>query len=364
MKKSLVTIIALIITVVGLGATLMLTSCSMRSLTGLFFNVNLEPVAIDVKDSYELRTADEKTKMIVEAANAFVNSLDKIQKQTVTYKFSDNAQRSNWSNFPEGMIPRGGLDLGVLSRKQRTLLETLLSQIMSPKGMENLNYQLAAEDTIPPSSILKYGSQNFYVALLGMPSNTQPWMFQFGGHHLAINVTIYGADVTFSPMLTGAQPAYIQYEGNNIFITQNELSAVQAFMNSLTQEQKKVAVRSDEVIDLQYGPGKYSKKVAFEGIKGSELKAEQKRLLFNLINTRIGFINENDYEAVKSTTLAELDDTYFGWWGSRNNLRFYFRITAPSLIIEYAPQEEKNKITHIHSMYRNPKNDYGSAWIR
>ena len=111
MKKSLVTIIVLIITVVGLGVTLMLTSCSMRSLTGLFFNVNLEPVAIDVKDSYELRTADEKTKMIVEAANAFINSLDKIQKQTITYKFSDNAQRSNWSNFPEGHDTSWGLRL-------------------------------------------------------------------------------------------------------------------------------------------------------------------------------------------------------------------------------------------------------------
>ena len=47
----------------------------------------------------------------------------------------------------------------------------------------------------------------------------------------------------------------------------------------------------------------------------------------------------------------------------KDNPQFYFRITSPSLIIEYAPQEKKEKITHIHSMYRNLKNDYGEKWI-
>lgn len=164
-------------------------------------------------------------------------------------------------------------------------------------------------------------------------------------------------------MLTGAQPAHIQYEGKEIFITQDEFFAVQIFMGSLTQEQKKLAVRSDEVIDLQLGPGEFRKTLSPAGIKGSELTSEQKQLLYDLINTRMSMMNEDDYQALKVVILAELDDTYFGWWGSQDNVRFYFRITAPSLILEYAPQEDANKITHIHSMYRNPKNDYGSTWI-
>ena len=215
------------------------SSCSRRSMTGLFFRVNTAPVDLNLKGSYSPRESDEKTEVIVAASKIFLAALDDKQKQAATYTFSDNAQRSNWSNFPEGMIPRGGLKLGELSKEQRILLDKLLSEIMSEKGVQNINYQLAAEDTISPSSMLKYGTQYFYVAFLGEPSNTYPWMFQFGGHHLGINVTIYGSDTTFSPMLTGGQPVHVKYNGTDIFITQEEASAAQAFLDSLTQEQKK-----------------------------------------------------------------------------------------------------------------------------
>ena len=342
------------------------SSCSRRSMTGLFFRVNTAPVDLNLKGSYSPRESDEKTKAIVAAAKIFLAALDDKQKQAATYTFSDNAQRSNWSNFPEGMIPRGGLKLGELSKEQRILLDKLMSEIMSEKGVQNINYQLAAEDTISPSSMLKYGTQYFYVAFLGEPSNTYPWMFQFGGHHLGINVTIYGPDTTFSPMLTGGQPVHIKYKGKDIFITQEEASAAQAFLDSLTEEQKKIAVRGEEAIDLLLGPGEYGTAVTAEGIKGSDLTNAQRLLLLKLIKTRLGFINDDDYAATMAPILAELDDTYFGWWGPQDRLGFaYFRVTGPSVVLEYAPQDDDDAslITHVHSMYRNPKNDYGATWL-
>lgn len=335
-------------------------------MTGLFFRVNTAPVGLNLKGSYSPRESDEKTKAIVAAAKIFLASLDDKQKQAATYTFTDNAQRSNWSNFPEGMIPRGGLKLGELFKEQRILLDKLLSEIMSEKGVQNINYQLAAEDTISPSSMLKYGTQYFYVAFLGEPSNTYPWTFQFGGHHLGINVTIYGPDTTFSPMLTGGQPVHIKYKGKDIFITQKEAAASQVFLDSLTEEQKKIAVCGEEAIDLLLGPGEYGTVVTSEGIKGSDLTNDQKLLLLELIKTRLGFINDDDYAATMATVLAELDDTYFGWWGPQDRLGFaYFRVTGPSLVLEYAPQDDDDAslITHVHSMYRNPKNDYGATWL-
>ena len=190
------------------------------------------------------------------------------------------------------MVKRGGLKLESLSQKQRGNLDKLIAKIMSKKGVEIIKQQMLAEDTIPKNFINKYGTKYFYVAFLGLPSENYPWMFQFGGHHLGINVTIYGDDISFSPMLTGAQPAHIQYDGKNIFITQDEFLACRIFMNSLNQGQKKIAIRSDEVIGLQYGPGKYGKLFSPEGIKGSELTENQKQLLINLIDTRINLINE------------------------------------------------------------------------
>ena len=41
----------------------------------------------------------------------------------------------------------------------------------------------------------------------------------------------------------------------------------------------------------------------------------------------------------------------------------YFRVTGPSLVLEYAPQDDEGVVDHAHGMYRELDNDYGSAWI-
>ena len=37
-----------------------------------------------------------------------------------------------------------------------------------------------------------FGSDLYYISFLGQPSTSNPWMLQFGGHHLALNITIAG----------------------------------------------------------------------------------------------------------------------------------------------------------------------------
>jgi hypothetical protein len=39
----------------------------------------------------------------------------------------------------------------------------------------------------------------------------------------------------------------------------------------------------------------------------------------------------------------------------------YFRVQGPTLVIEYAPQ---NSLDHIHTIYRDPTNDYGAKFAR
>lgn len=351
---------------VAIGIILLVAACSTRQLTGIFFGVNTSPIELTLQSDFEPRDSDEKTKAVVVAAKNFLSTLSESQLHAAVYDFSNNAQRSNWSNFPEGMIPRGGLKLGELSNEQSKSLDLLLAEILSEKGISNLKLQLISEDTHSPNSILKYGTQHFYVAILGEPSSTLPWMFQFGGHHLALNVTIYGSEMTFSPMLTGGEPLQIQIDGERIHITEEEATAAFRLLNSLTTEQKKVAIRSHEVIGLLYGPGEFGKIMAGEGVKGSDLTDSQKHLLIDLINTRLGFINDNDHRSIMTSILDELDDTYFGWWGPQDMQGFaYYRITGPSLILEYSPQidEGDSVVNHVHSIYRNPQNDYGKAWI-
>ena len=333
----------------------------------MFFGMDSSPVEITLRRSYHVPPPDEKTVAIVAAATDLLGSLSDHQRRAATYAFSDHAQRSNWSNFPESMVPRGGLRLGALSDPQRANLEDLLAELLSEEGVRNIAHQLAAEETLVSGDrlgLMKYGSEFFCFAFLGAPSTTEPWMFQFGGHHLAINVTVFGPNASFSPMLTGGQPLHLSHEGEAIFITHKEAAAAQSFMDSLTEDQRRLAIRGDRAIDLLLGPGQHGRVVEREGIKGSDLTIAQKELLLDVITSRLDFMNDDDFAAKMETVAAEIDDTYFGWWGPQGVPgAAYFRVTGPSLVLEYSPQDGEGPVDHVHSVYRDPGNDYGSAWI-
>ena len=51
-----------------------------------------------------------------------------------------------------------------------------------------------------------FGADLYYLAIFGKPSATEPWMVQFGGHHLGVNVTVIGKHFGSTPTHTG-QPA-------------------------------------------------------------------------------------------------------------------------------------------------------------
>ena len=354
-------------TVIVVAATSVYLSFRPDIAGRIFFGAAAAPVEMELRDAYDVPAADEKTAAIVAAGRLFLDSLDDVQRQAATYRFTDNAQRSNWSNLPEGMAPRGGVKLRALSESQRAALDRLLAEFLSEDGVRNITHQLAAADARASrsrSGRMKFGSAYYYAAFLGEPSTTEPWMFQFGGHHLAINATVFGPHVSFSPMLTGGGPLRFRLDGDDVFITERETAAAQAFMDSLTNDQREQAVRATKPIDLVLGPGKHGATVAREGIKGSDLTAAQRTLLMDVIEARLGFINDDDHAAIRKTVAAELEDTYFGWWGGRNALgAVYFRVTSPSLAIEYAAQDGNGATDHVHSMYRQLDNDYGFAWI-
>jgi hypothetical protein len=57
---------------------------------------------------------------------------------------------------------------------------------------------------------------------------------------------------------------------------------------------------------------------------------------------------------------AGLDATWFAWAGALENGKgAYFRIQGPAVLIEYAPQgQSETSPDHIHTIFRDPTNDY------
>ena len=71
-------------------------------------------------------------------------------------------------------------------------------------------------------------------------------------------------------------------------------------------------------------------------------------------------IEADDYAGPRLTEIkSHPNDTYFAWSGpTTNGGASYYRIQGPTLVIEYAPQQ--GNIDHIHTIYRDPTNDYGA----
>ena len=62
-----------------------------------------------------------------------------------------------------------------------------------------------------------------------------------------------------------------------------------------------------------------------------------------------------------------LDALHFAWIGPTDDrtARYYYRVHGPSVLIEYIVEEGVggNAANHVHSIMRDPGNDYGEDWL-
>lgn len=329
---------------------------------------------------------DAQTAVIVDAAEAFMASLEDSQREAVLFAWEDDAQRTNWSNFPTGLFQRAGLRWGDLTEIQRESLISLLGTVLSEDGLRMVQEQMASDEVLKaeegggaggglidrlgslfggggPGDLI-FGSDEYYVSFVGEPSESEPWMLQFGGHHLGINATVVGPNVTLAPSLTGGQPVRFTLNGQAIDIVVDEVTAAGALMASLSEEQLGEAVRSETRSDLVLGPGHDGETLQPEGLMGADMTVEQRTLLLALIETRLGMLNADDLATTMASIEENLDATAFAWFGPTDDpASAYWRVTGPKLVLEFSPQEMGgDAANHLHNMYRDPTNDYGAAW--
>jgi hypothetical protein len=188
-------------------------------------------------------------------------------------------------------------------------------------------------------------------------------MIQFGGHHLAINVTVVGTNTVMTPSLPAAQPAKYTLNGQTIRPLGHENDKGFALINALNAAQQKYAILNYEVKDLVLGPGADGKVIQPEGILASELDANQQAMLLDLVHEWVGILNDEAAAAKMAEIKANLPRTYFAWSGAtKNGGLAYYRVQGPTVVIEYAPQQ--GDTDHIHTIYRDPTNDYGAKLVR
>ena len=318
-------------------------------------------------------------------ADSLYHSFTKTQKISGQLSFTDTA-RVKWNNLPVGLRARAGVSIGNMDNRQRRLLHRLLSASLSSQGylkatgilhLDNLingfydslflQKELDAK-TYEFVKTLQWSHRNYYLAFFGNPGDRQ-WGYKLEGHHLSVNFTFTGDQLSVTPFFIGTDPAEFmlsEYAGWRVLGQEEDLGI--RLIQRLSPAQRAKATQSGEAPeDIITGAESGKRLIDYWGIRGSELTAEQKDLLEQLIREFV-FNMEYDkavieYEKIRK---AGIDQVWFGWIGPyEEKKQHYYVINGPSFLIEFDNSGgPRNGANHIHAIWREKGNEYGEDILK
>jgi hypothetical protein len=326
-----------------------------------------------IPNLYSLESTGISTKSIKQAADSFIAALNNQQQAKALFPVNSIEWR-RWSNIHR--YPRNGISFLEMTSRQKQLAFNLLRVSLSAKGFEKardimtLN-QVLAQLTNKPD---EYGQDLYWFSFMGHPSMSEPWGWQFEGHHLTINYFVLGDQVVMTPTFMGSEPVMAtegEYAGTRMF--ELEESKGLAAIRALTVEQREKAILAREIPREVFTTAfRDNFELHYEGISFPELMNGQQELLLDLIGEYVGDIRNGHAEVKMEEVRQHLESTYFAWMGGfDDNSVFYYRIHSPVVLIEFDHQggqalgiQEPSR-NHIHTVVRTPNgNDYGKDLLR
>ena len=301
------------------------------------------------------------------AALAFLDTLSADHRAEAVLDFNDS-RRSRWSNLPPSMfLDRNGVALGDLAAIQVEAAHRFLATALSADGYAMAMAVVGAEDQLAEDSFaggLLWSSGNYWLAFFGEPSaaGEAPWGWQFGGHHLAINITVAGGRSYLSPTFVGIEPAQYTGAAGVVAPFSEHLAGGIALIDALDEAQRGEALAETRPRELATGAGKDGLVPAVEGSAVGGWNSAQQQQLLDLVALWTRMMPTDSAAARLEEVRADLGETYFAWHGSASDADgIYYRVHGPRLIIEFATQGQVSADGgHYHAIYRDPTNEYGS----
>ena len=328
-----------------------------------------------IKGLFPVKSTGASTAQIREAADRFLATLSTADLSRTHFSITDPEWR-DWSNVDVGIFPRRGISLEEMNEEQKESAWNLLAVALSAEGLEQTQNIMKTEQTLFEinGEPIRYGTEKYYITMMGTPSSENPWGFQLDGHHLVINYFVLGDQVVMTPAFWGGEPVYADagmFLGNHIL--QEEQNTGLKLMQSLNSEQKRRATISESKVrnDQVAAANQDNLVLDYEGIKGSDLSSQQRLHLLNVIRAFVGALRDPHAKVTMEEIGEHLDETYFAWVGeSEEDSVFYYRVHSPVILIEFDHQGpvgtlHKNQAgvptrDHIHTIVRTPNgNDYG-----
>jgi hypothetical protein len=220
----------------------------------------------------------------------------------------------------------------------------------------------------------EFGEWFYWLSIFGEPSATEPWGFQFDGHHVNLNCFVSGEQLVVTPFFLGSEPVIAESGSHRgVSVLQGEEADAIALMASLSADERKAAILGSELPrEMFTGAFRDNKVLDCEGIGFDQLSGAAKERLLALVSRYVGRIRPEHAEAKMREVLDHLDETYFAWIGGTGpDDVFYYRVQSPVILIEFDHQSgvvfdnDYPTRRHIHTVVRTPNgNDYGKDLLR
>ena len=142
---------------------------------------------------------------------------------------------------------------------------------LSTEGYDRVRAEWAADDALlaQQGDGGGFGMNNYYIALIGAPSETDPWQWQWGGHHVTVNATI-GHNLSLNPSFIGVQPAtYTDATATRSSHRRHRSRSARPGRLARRFAAERGGPRQHP-IDLVLGPGQDGKTIQPEGLPGSQ----------------------------------------------------------------------------------------------
>ncbi len=312
-------------------------------------------------------SSEQEATTAAAAANQFLATLDQAGREEALLP-PDSPLKSNWSNLPAGILDfeRNGARVGDMTAEQRTAMHAFLSTAMSRYGAELVEGVMAAEGILsqsPRAARFDWSSDNYWLAFFGEPSTENDWSWQFGGHHLAINVAVRDGVFSMSPTFIGIEPANFELSGSASAPLEDQVTRGVDLMRSLPESIQQASLVDSRPREVYAGAGEDGVIPPLEGSRVAEWPAAGKEQLLEIIGLWVRIMPA----AAAERRLAEigdgLDQLRFAWNGPHDGSgSIYYRVQGPELILEFSTQGSVGSDEgHYHSVYRNPANEYGGG---
>ena len=332
--------------------------------------------------------AAKTEQLMAEAASRFLESLNRMQLMGTVFPM-DAAERTNWHYFPEpgftdeyGYV-RNGITFKDMDPKQKHLAYGLLSTGLGRTGFVKTMNVMALEEIVRAIEDDHTGyrdTERFHFTVFGKPAMTGDWGWRVEGHHVSLHYVIRDGElVAASPTFLGANPHEVPqglHEGMRALAREEDLA--RRLLTSLDAElQEKAIFDKQAPYDIVTMADKRAKvDGAPQGLPASSMSDTQYSDLLGLIAEYAGTMPpEIAARRMKAARETAREQLYFGWAGdigrpdakpieigsktteNRHLAGNYYRIQAPTFLIEYA--NTQNQSNHSHAVWRDFDGDFG-----